>query len=209
MQRVRVESFSVSVDGFGAGVDQSLENPLGVGGKALHGWAFTTRTFRQMFGQEGGDTGVVERFAARGFENVGAWALGRNMFGPVRGPWPDESWKGGATPRRTAAQCSSSPTTRAGRWRWTAGRCSTSSRTGSSRHCARRGEDVRVGGGVDTIRQGLRAGLIDEMHLACSPVLLGRGERLFDGVDLVAQGYECVEQVGTPHATHVVIRKKG
>src|SRR4051812_744568 len=149
MQCVRVESFSVSVDGFGAGADQSLENPLGGGGKALHKGAFTTRTFRKMFGQEGGETGEDERFAARGFDNVGAWVLGRDMVGPVRGPGPDEAWKGGgggtsrgggggATPRRTTARCSFSPTTRAGRWRWTAGRCSTSSPTGSSRRFVRR-----------------------------------------------------------------------
>ena len=100
MSRVRVESFSVSLDGFGAGADRSLEHPPGVGGAALHGWAFTTRTFRRMFGRDGGDTGVDDRFAARGFRDVGAWVMGRNMFGPVRGPWPDESWKGwwGDTP---------------------------------------------------------------------------------------------------------------
>ena len=214
MQRVRVESFSVSVDGFGAGADQSLENPLGVGGKALHGWAFTTRTFRQMFGQDGGETGVDDRFAVRGFENVGAWVLGRNMFGPVRGPWPDESWKGwwGDTPPYhcpvfVLTHHPRRPLEMDGGTVFHFVTDGFESALGQARDAAR-GKDVRVGGGVATIRQGLRAGLIDEMHLAFSPVLLGRGERLFEGVDLVAVGYECVEQVGTPNATHVVIRKK-
>jgi dihydrofolate reductase len=215
MQRVRVESFTVSVDGFGAGVDQSLENPLGVSGKALHKWAFTTRTFRQMFGQDGGDTGVDDRFAARGFENVGAWVMGRNMFGPVRGPWPDESWTGwwGDTPPYhcpvfVLTHHPRKPLEMDGGTVFHFVTDGFESALAQAKAAAR-GEDVRVGGGVDTIRQGLRAGMIDEMHLAFSPVVLGRGERLFDGVDLVSLGYECVEQVGTQHATHVVIRKKG
>lgn len=214
MQRVRVESFTVSVDGFGAGPDQSLENPLGVGGKALHKWAFTTRTFRRMFGQEGGETGEDERFAARGFENVGSWVLGRNMFGPVRGPWPDESWTGwwGDTP---PYHCPVFVLTRHPRKPLELGgtvfQFVTDGFVSALRQAkaAAHGKDVRIGGGVATVQQGLRAGLIDELHLAVSPVLLGRGERLFDGVDLVSLGYECVEQVGTPHATHVVIRKTG
>jgi dihydrofolate reductase len=214
MSRVRVESFSISLDGFGAGADQSLENPLGVGGKALHGWAFTTRTFRQMFGQEGGETGVDDGFAARGFQNVGAWVLGRNMFGPVRGPWPDESWKGwwGDTP---PYRCPVFVLTHHPRkpLEMDGGTVFHFVHDGfesalKQAKAAAQGKDVRVGGGVATIQQGLRAGLIDELHIAVSPVLLGRGEHLFGGVDLVSLGYECVEQVGTPNATHVVIRKK-
>jgi dihydrofolate reductase len=214
MQRVRVESFTVSVDGFGAGADQSLENPLGVGGKALHGWAFTTRTFRQMFGQDGGDTGEDDRFAARGFENLGAWILGRNMFGPVRGPWPDESWKGwwGDTP---PYHCPVFVLTHHPRkpLEMDGGTVFHFVTDGfesalEKAKAAAQGKDVRVGGGVATIQQGLRAGLIDELHIAVSPVLLGRGEHLFGGVDLVLLGYECAEQVGTPNATHVIIRKK-
>jgi dihydrofolate reductase len=214
MSRVRVESFSISVDGFGAGADQSLENPLGVGGKALHGWAFTTRTFRQMFGQDGGETGVDDRFAARGFENVGAWVLGRNMFGPVRGPWTDESWTGwwGDTPPYhcpvfVLTHHPRKPLEMNGGTVFHFVTDGFESALAKAKEVAR-GRDVRVGGGVATIRQGLRAGLIDELHIAVSPVLLGRGERLFDGVDLVSLGYECAEQVGTPHATHLVIRRK-
>jgi len=214
MTRVRVESFSISVDGFGAGADQSLENPLGVGGTALHGWAFTTRTFRQMFGQDGGDTGVDDRFAARGFENVGAWVLGRNMFGPVRGPWPDESWKGwwGDTPPYhcpvfVLTHHPRKPLEMDGGTVFNFVTDGFETALTQAKEAARE-KDVRIGGGVATIRQGLRAGLIDELHIAVSPVLLGRGEHLFGGVDLVSLGYECAEQVGTPHATHVVIRKK-
>ncbi|HVK08529.1 MAG TPA: dihydrofolate reductase family protein [Gemmataceae bacterium] len=213
MTRVRVESFSISVDGFGAGADQSLENPLGVGGKRLHGWAFTTRTFRQMFGQDGGDTGVDDRFAARGFENVGAWVLGRNMFGPVRGPWPDESWKGwwGDTPPYhcpvfVLTHHPRKPLEMDGGTVFHFVTDGFEPALAQAKEAARE-KDVRVGGGVATIQQGLRAGLIDELHIAVSPVLLGRGEHLFGGVDLVSLGYECAEQVGTPHATHVVIRK--
>lgn len=214
MSRVRVESFSISIDGFGAGVDQSLENPLGVGGEALHDWALTTRTFRQVFRQEGGETGVDDEFAARGLRNIGAWVLGRNMFGPVRGPWPDETWKGwwGDAP---PYQCPVFVLTHHPR-------ASIEMDGGTVFHfvtdgfesairqarAAAGGKDVRVGGGVATIQQGLRTGLIDELHLAVAPVLLGAGERLFAGVDLVALGYECVEHVGAPHATHVVLRKK-
>jgi dihydrofolate reductase len=203
----------ISLDGFGAGVNQSLENPLGVGGTALPGWAFSTRTFRQMFGQDGGTTGVDDDFAARGFRNVGAWIMGRNMFGPVRGPWPDESWKGwwGDNPPyhcpvfvlthhpRTAIEMQ--------------GGTVFHFVTDGIREALRRaraaagGKDVRVGGGPATIRQYLREGLVDEMHLAISPVLLGAGEPLFPGVDLVRLGYKCVEHVGTPNATHVVLRK--
>lgn len=214
MSRVRVESFSVSVDGFGAGADQSLENPLGVGGTALHGWAFTTRTFRKMFGQDGGDTGVDDRFASRGFENVGAWVLGRNMFGPVRGPWPDDSWKGwwGDTPPYRCpvfvlTHYPRPPLEMAGGTVFHFATDGFGSALARAEEAAQ-GKDVRVGGGVSTVRQGLRAGLIDELHIAVAPVLLGRGEHLFGGLDLVSLGYEVAEQVGTPHATHVVIRKK-
>jgi dihydrofolate reductase len=214
MQGVRVKSFTVSVDGFGAGADQSLENPMGVGGKGLHKWAFTTRTFRQMFGQDGGETGEDDRFAARGFENVGAWVMGRNMFGPVRGPWPDDSWKGwwGDTPpyHCPVFVLTHHPRPPLEMNGGTVFHFVTDGFESALRQAkAAAGEkDVRVGGGVATIQQGLRTGLIDELHIAISPVLLGRGERLFEGVDLVAAGYECAEQVGSPNATHVVIRKR-
>jgi len=213
MPRVRVESFSISLDGFGAGPDQSLEYPLGVGGSALHKWALSTRTFQRMFGKEGGATGTDDEFALRGFANVGAWILGRNMFGPVRGPWPDESWKGwwGDNPpyHTQVFVLTNHP------------RESISMEGGTTFHFvtdgilkalerareAAGGLDVRIGGGVATIRQYLHARLIDEMHLAISPVLLGSGENLFAGMDLPSLGYHCVEQVATRLATHVIIRR--
>jgi dihydrofolate reductase len=215
MSQLRVESFTISLDGFGAGLDQSLDNPLGIGGQSLHGWALGTRTFQQaLFGKDEGSTGVDDDFAARGFQNIGAWIMGRNMFGPIRGPWPDESWKGwwGDNP---VYHCPVFVLTHHPR-------SSIEMQGGTVFHFVTGGvhealrlarkaageKDVRLSGGVATIQQFLREKLIDEMHLAVSPVLLGSGERLFDGVDLIKLGYECVEHVGTPNATHVAIRKK-
>jgi dihydrofolate reductase len=213
MSKVRVQSFSISVDGFGAGPNQDLENPLGVGGMALHQWFFATRTFQKMLGKDAGATGTDDDFAARGFENIGAWILGRNMFGPIRGPWPDENWKGwwGDTPPYHTPVF---VLTRHARE-------SIEMKGGTTFHFvtdgihaalerardAAKGKDVRIGGGVDTILQYLRAGLIDEMHLAISPVLLGRGESLFEGIDATKLGYKCTEHVATPAATHFVITK--
>jgi dihydrofolate reductase len=214
MAKLRVQSFSLSVDGYGAGPDQTLANPLGVGGMALHDWAFTTRTFRQMFGDTGGEKGVDDDFAARGFRRIGAWILGRNMFGPVRGPWPDESWKGwwGANPpyHTPVFVLTHHP------------RASIVMAGGTTFHFvtdgieaalarateAAGGLDVRLGGGVATIRQYLGAGLVDEMHLAISPVLLGRGENLLAGLDLPRLGYVRSEHVATANATHVVLTRK-
>ena len=215
MSKLRVNAFALSLDGYGAGPEQSLENPLGVGGKALHEWAWTTRTLRRrVFGQDGGSTGIDDDFAARGFANVGAWILGRNMFGPVRGPWPDESWKGwwGANPPYHVPVFVLTHHPRA----------SIEMEGGTTFHfvgdgihaalerarAAAQGKDVRLGGGVATIRQYLAAGLLDEMHLALTPALLGRGEALLAGIDLPALGYRCVEQVGTPHALHVVLGRR-
>ena len=213
MPRIRVESFSMSIDGFGAGPNQSLDNPLGVGGETLHHWAFTTRTFQQMFGKEGGATGIDDDFATRGIRNVGAWILGRNMFGPVRGPWPDEKWKGWwgdnppyHTPVFVLTRHARDPIAMAGGTTFhfvTDG----IERAAERALAAANGKDVRVGGGVATIQQFLRARLIDEMHVAIAPTLLGSGERLFGDVDMVALGYQCVEHVPTPNATHVVFRK--
>jgi len=214
MAKLRVQSFSISIDGYGAGPDQTLANPLGVGGMALHDWAFTTRTFRQMFGDTGGEKGVDDDFAARGFRRIGAWILGRNMFGPVRGPWPDESWKGwwGANPpyHTPVFVLTHHP------------RESIVMAGGTTFHFvtdgieaalarameAAGGLDVRLGGGVATIRQYLGAGLVDEMHLAISPVLLGRGENLLAGLDLPQLGYVRSEHVATANATHVVLTRK-
>lgn len=213
MPKLRVESFTVSIDGFGAGANQSLDNPLGVGGLDLPQWFFPTRTFQRMHGSGDGTTGIDDDFAARGFKNVGAWILGRNMFGPIRGPWPDDRWKGwwGDNPPYHTPVFVLTHHARA----------SIAMEGGTTFHFvtdgihaalerafdAAKGQDVRLGGGVDTIRQYLRAGLIDEMHLAISPVLLGSGENLLSGIDMRSLGYRCVEHVPTQLATHVVLKK--
>jgi dihydrofolate reductase len=213
--KVRVEGFTISLDGFGAGAEQGIDNPLGVGGEALHEWLVGTRTFRRMLGQVDGSTGIDDGFAARGFENVGAWIMGRNMFGPVRGPWPDESWKGwwGDNPpyHCPVYVLTNHP------------RASISMQGGTTFHfvtdgieaaldramAAAKGRDVRLGGGVSTVRQYLLAGLVDEMHFAISPVVLGSGEPLFSGLDLVKLGYRCAKHVPTENAMHVVLARHG
>jgi dihydrofolate reductase len=215
MPQLRVESFSVSLDGFGAGPNQGLENPLGVGGESLHGWALATRTFqRLLYGKDEGATGVDDDFAARGVKNLGAWILGRNMFSPVRGPWPDDSWKGWwgddppyHCPVYVLTHHPRAPLEMKGGtvFHFVTGGIHEALRLARQ---AAGDKDVRIGGGASTIRQYLRERLVDEMHLAVSPVVLGSGERLFEGIDLVALGYECTEHASTPAATHVVIRKK-
>ena len=213
MSRIRIESFSLSLDGYGAGPAQSLEHPLGVGGTALHGWAFETRTFRHMFGQEGGASDADDAFAAHGFSNIGAWVMGRNMFGPVRGAWPDDSWTGwwGDEP---PYHCDVFVLTHHPR-------ASFPMQGGTTFHfvtdgleaaltrarAAAGGKDVRIGGGVSTIRQALQARLVDDIHLAVAPVLLGSGEALFAGLDLPALGYQVVERVPTARATHLVLTR--
>jgi dihydrofolate reductase len=213
MPKLRVMSFSLSLDGFGAGPEQSIDNPLGIGGMGLHQWAFATRTFRKMFGQDGGSTGIDDQFAARGFENVGAWILGRNMFGPVRGPWPDDNWKGwwGDNP---PYHCNVFVLTHHPRASITMAGGTVFHFVTDGIHAALKramdaagGRDVRVGGGVATIRQYLQERLVDEMHLAVSPVLLGRGEHLFAGLDLLQLGYRTSEHVPTELATHIVLTK--
>jgi dihydrofolate reductase len=214
MSKLRVQCFSLSLDGYGAGPDQSLKNPLGVGGEGLHQWVLPTRTFRRMFGKEGGTTGVDDDFAARGFANLGAWILGRNMFGPIRGPWPDESWKGwwGDNPPYhcpvfVLTHHARAPIEMAGGTTFhfvTDGIEAALERATA----AAAGKDVRLGGGVATIRQYLRAGLIDALHLALSPVLLGSGEHLLAGIDMLKLGYDCTEHVATANATHVVLGKR-
>ncbi|MFN3657521.1 MAG: dihydrofolate reductase family protein [Pseudolabrys sp.] len=215
MPKLRVESFSISLDGYGAGPDQSLENPLGIGGEALHEWAFATRTFQKVHGTDGGATGIDDDFAARGFENVGAWILGRNMFAPSRGPWPaNDPWKGwwGDNP---PYQCPVFVLTHYPR-------APIVMQGGTMFHfvtdgidaalkramAAADGRDVRVGGGAATIRQYLQVGLIDEMHLAVSPVLLGSGENLFAGLDLRKLGYRPSEHVPTEKAMHIVLTRR-
>jgi dihydrofolate reductase len=214
MTRVRVESFTISLDGFGAGPNQDIDNGLGVGGEALHQWALPTRTFqRALFGKDGGTTGVDEDFAARGFQNVGAWILGRNMFSPIRGPWPDMNWKGwwGENPpyhvpvfilthhARPTIEMEGNTT-----FHFVTGGIHEA--LDRAREAAA-GKDVRIGGGPNTIQQYLRERLIDEMHFAISPVLLGRGERLFEGIDMRALGYKCAEFAASEKATHIVLRR--
>lgn len=213
MTRVRVEGFTLSLDGYGAGPDQSLEHPLGVGGTDLHQWLVPTRTFQRAHGAGEGSTGIDDDFAARGFGNVGAWILGRNMFGPIRGPWPDMNWRGWwgdnppfHVPVFVLTHHARAPIEMQGGTRFhfvTDGIHAALERARAAAGVM----DVRIGGGTDTIRQFLRAGLVDQLHLAIAPVLLGRGERLFEDVDLRALGYECVEVVASQKATHVVLRR--
>jgi dihydrofolate reductase len=215
MSRLLVRSFSISIDGYGAGPNQDLQNPLGVGGPDLFDWFFHTRTWQRMHGNEGGETGADDEIAARGFEGIGAWILGRNMFGPVRGPWPDDGWKGWwgdeppyHTPVFVLTHHRRPPLTMKG---GTVFRFVTDGIHGALEQArdAAEGRDIRLGGGVSTIRQYLRAGLIDELHLALAPVLLGTGEHLLNEIDLRALGYECVEHVaGARAAAHVVLRKR-
>lgn len=213
MCKVRVNAFSISVDGYGAGSDQSLDNPLGVGGLALHEWAFATRTYRRMFGQNGGSTGVDESFVARSFENVGAWIIGRNMFGPVRGPWPDDTWTGwwGEVPPYhvpvfVLTHHARDSIVMDGGTTFHFVTDGIHAALGRAKAAAN-GADVRIGGGVATIRQFLGARLIDELHIAISPVLLGAGEHMFNELNMVDLGYECTKQVATQMATHVVLQR--
>ena len=216
MSRLRVHSFAISIDGFGAGPDQDLQNPLGVGGPELFEWFFPTRTWQRMHGSESGETGVDDDFAARGMEGFGAWILGRNMFGPVRGPWPDDSWKGWwgdeppyHVPVFVLTHHAREPLTMKGgtEFRFVTGGIHAALEQARD---AAAGRDVRVGGGVSTIRQYLSAGLLDELHLVIAPVLLGRGEHLLGGLDTRALGYECVAHTaGSRAAAHVVLRKRG
>jgi dihydrofolate reductase len=213
MPKLRVHAFSISLDGYGAGPKQDRDDPLGVGGEALHEWVVATRTFRQMSGKEGGTTGVDDDFAARGFNNIGAWIMGRNMFGPVRGPWPDDTWKGwwGDNP---PYHCSVFVLTNHPRTSITMEGGTTFHFVADGIHAALKraveaagDRDIRLGGGVATIQQYLRAGLIDEMHLAISPILLGSGEHLLAGIDAPKLGYQCTEHVPTANATHIVLTK--
>ena len=216
MTKLRVESFTISLDGFGAGPNQDLDNPLGVGGTSLHGWAVSTRTFRKMvFGTEGGATeGIDEAYAARGFRNVGAWILGRNMFGPVRGPWPDETWRGWwgenpvyHVPVFVVTHHARPPLVMEGGTTFHFVTDGIDAALARAREAAG-GKDVRLGGGVDVIQQYLRARLVDEMHVAIAPVLLGAGERLFEGLNLPALGYACTSHEASPLATHVVLTRQ-
>jgi dihydrofolate reductase len=214
MPRLRVHNFAMSVDGFVAGPDQSLEHPLGVGGTRLHQWAFATRSARRMFGHEGGEGGVDDDMWRQGDEGVGATIMGRSMFGPVRGPWPDESWRGwwGDEPpyHHPVFVLTHHP------------RPSVEMQGGTTFHFvdggievaleraveAAGGRDVRIGGGASTVRQYLRAGLVDLLHLAIAPVLLGSGQRLFEDLSDLPEAYQVAEVVGSPRAAHVRVTKR-
>jgi dihydrofolate reductase len=213
MSKVRVHCFAVSADGFGAGPKQGLNNPLGVGGERLHDWFVPTRTFQKMCGKEGGTTGVDDEFAQRGIEGLGAWILGRNMFSPSRGDWPDDGWKGwwGKTPPYhtpvfVLTHYPRPPIEMDGGTTFHFVTDGIHAALQRARDAAG-GLDVRIGGGAETIRQYLLAGLIDEMHLAIAPILLGSGESLLSGIDLLSLGYKCVQHATSPGALHVVIRK--
>jgi dihydrofolate reductase len=212
--KLKVYAFSLSIDGFGAGPNQSLENPLGVGGHAVHDWAFATRTFQRMvFGKDGGSTGVDEDFAVRSFENVGAWIMGRNMFTPSRGPWPEDGWKGWwgdnppyHTPVFVLTHHPRPPLVMEGGTTFHFVTDGIHSALEQARTAAG-AKDVRIGGGVATVREYLSAGLIDELHIPISPVLLGSGEALFTGIDLLELGYHCAEHVASSRATHLVLKR--
>jgi dihydrofolate reductase len=213
--RIRVESFTISLDGYAAGPNQDINNPLGVGAMDLHKWLFPTHTLQsKLFGKEGGTTGIDNDFAARGFENFGAWILGRNMFGPVRGPWSNDQWKGwwGDNPpyhvpafiltnhARPPIQMEGGTT-----FHFVTGGIHEALERARE---AAKDKDVRIGGGANTIQQYLRAGLIDELHIAISPILLGSGERLFEGINLRALGYACTRHERSPLATHVILTRQ-
>ena len=213
MSKLRVQSFAISIDGYGAGPGQDLQNPLGVNGPELMECFFHTRVWRRMHGYADGETGIDNEMAELGFAGFGAWILGRNMFGPVRGPWPDDSWKGWwgeeppyHTPVFVLTHHPRSPLRMAGGTEFRFVTEGIHAALEQARAAAG-GRDVRVGGGVGTVRQYLQAGLIDEVHLAVRPVLLGSGEHLLHGIDMRALGYECVRHVAGERATHVFLRK--
>jgi len=215
MSKLRVHNFAISLDGYGAGPRQDRENPLGVGGEDLHGWFVGTRAFREMQGKTGGTTGLDNDFAKRTGEGIGAWIMGRNMFGPERGPWRDDKWRGwwGKNPPYHApvfvlTRHAREPITMEGGtvFHFVTGGIQEALQL--AREAA--GDlDIQIVGGVSTLRQYLEARLIDEMHVAIAPILLGGGEHLFVGIDLPGLGYACTQHMATPGATHVVLTRKG
>jgi len=213
MSRLRVESLSMSFDGYGAGPNQSLENPLGENGKTIFEWFFPTLTFNKMIGQSGGTTGIDNQFASRGFENIGANIMGRNMFGPIRGPWKDEEWKGWWGPNPpyhspvfVLTHHARKPIEMEGGTTFYFVTDGIESALKQAQKAAG-GKDIRLNGGISVIKQYLSKGLVDYMHLAVSPKLLGAGENLFQGIDLVKAGYTIKESVRGENATHVIFEK--
>lgn len=214
MSKLRVQSFGVSIDGYSAGPNQDLKNPLGVRGPEIMEWFMPTLKWRKMQGMQGGETGTDNKFAERGFENVGAWILGRNMFGPIRGPWPDESWRGwwGENPPYhndvfVLTHYARAPLAMEGGTVFHFVTDGIQSALEQAKAAAG-GKDVRLGGGCATVKEYLRERLIDELHLAVRPVLMGSGENLFSGIDMHALGYECADYVQGERAMHVILRKQ-
>ncbi len=213
MSRVRVAAFGLSLDGYGAGAGQSLENPLGRGGEGLHEWMIPTRTFQALGGKDG-STGIDDEFARRSFENVGAWIMGRNMFGPVRGPWPDETWRGWwgdnppyHVPVFVLTHHERAPLEMEGGTVFHFVTGGPNEALDRARQAAG-GNDIRIGGGVSTVRQYIEADVIDEMHLTIAPIALGRGEHLLAGIDLPGLGFDVTEHAATDKALHVVMSKR-
>ena len=210
MGKVRVRGFAVSIDGFGAGPDQSLEHPLGKRGEELHNWFYPTRTFRSMLGEDGG---TDDRFARAAAEGFGAFILGRNMFGPIRGEWPDDAWKGwwGDNPPYHAptfilTRHARDPIVMEGGTTFHFITEGIEAALAKARAVAGE-QDVKIGGGVSTVRQYLQAGLVDELHFVIAPVVLGRGEAMFCNIDLPGLGFGVTEHVATEFATHIVLGK--
>jgi dihydrofolate reductase len=214
MGKVVVQAFGVSLDGFSAGPNQDLQNPLGTTGPELFEWFFPTLTFREMHGEQGGETGIDNSFAEKSMSGKGAWILGRNMFGPVRGPWPDDSWKGWwgdeppyHVPTFVLTHYEREPIEMKGGTTFYF--VTDGIRSALEKAKAAAGDrDVRIGGGPGTIRQYLQAGLIDEMHLVLRPILLGRGEPLFAGLDLRSLGYTVTDSVPGERGIHIMITKQ-
>lgn len=214
MATFSVRCFGISLDGYGAGPNQDPQHPLGVGGPEIMSWLMATRSWQRMQGHEAGETGIDDSYAARGTDSVGAWVMGRNMFGPVRGPWPDETWRGWwgenppfHVPVFVLTHHARTPLEMDGGTTFHFVTDGIRSALDRAREAAG-SREVRLGGGVATIRQYLQARLVEELHLALRPVLLGSGENLFAGLDLRTLGYECVESVAGEHATHVTLRLK-
>jgi len=216
MSKLVVRAFSLSIDGFGAGLDQDINNPIGRGGMGLHSWLFPTKTFQAMHGgqdAQGGEGDIDDEFAAKSFDNIGAWIMGRHMFGPVRGPWLNDDWKGWwgdnppyHVPVFVLSHYERAPLVMDGGTTFYFVTDGIISALDQARKMAQ-GKDIRIGGGVSTVRQYLEAGLIDELHLVMSPVLLGAGEALFQGLDLPQLGYQSVEQVASAKVTHLRLVK--
>jgi len=213
--KVTIKAYSVSLDGYGAGPEQTRTEPLGKGGEELHEWLFPTKMFRTLYGDGTGEEGVDNDFAERSFENLGAWIMGRNMFGPIRGPWPDNQWKGWweenppyHVPVFVLTHHAREPLVMKGGTVFHFVTGGIESALDKAQQAAN-GKDIRIGGGASTIRQFLKAGYVDEMHVAISPIFLGSGESLFDGIDLLKLGFRQTETVVGKRATHVVLKRSG